>query len=338
MAVALVAGAPAGCAHRPSYEWSPQWRHGHFANPPEWDNRRGGLREVARWILGKRPESQPFSPPRVPNDGAALRANTAGYSVTWIGHATTLVQTGGVDVLTDPFFSRCVAGVICRRGPPGVALSDLPRVDVVLISHNHVDHLDAPSLRALGPHVRYLVPLGVAPWFRAHGLPQVVELDWWQSTTVETARGDATFTMVPAQHWSRRSVHDQFASLWGGWIIDGGGYRTYFAGDTGYPAAFREVGRRFPGIDLALLPIGAYEPRWFMHAQHMTPAEAALAFGELGARRLIGIHWGTFRLSDEPMDEPPRLLEQALGERAQCIAAIAQGQTFFLPAPSLGAR
>ena len=335
VAAVLFAALPtfAGCAPRPSYAWSPQWHAGRFDNPPEWLSRHGGAREALRWLLGKRPEAEPFRPPTVPNDGAALRANTTRYSLTWLGHATVLVQSGGVNVLTDPNYARCLGGVFCRRAPPGLALSCLPPVDVVLISHNHRDHLDEDSVHALAratdARLLFLVPLGLAPWFRAHGLPRVVELDWWQSFTVETAQGRATLTLVPAQHWSRRSLDDENRSLWGGWIIDAGNHRTFFAGDSGYPAAFREVGRRFPGIDVALLPIGAYEPRWFMRPQHMSPVEAATAFRELGARLAVGIHWGTFRLSDEPMAEPPRLFARSLGADAARVLPLSIGETWF---------
>jgi L-ascorbate metabolism protein UlaG (beta-lactamase superfamily) len=140
--------------------------------------------------------------------------------------------------------------------------------------------------------------------------------------------------MVPAQHWSRRGLLDENRSLWGGYVIDAGGTRFYFAGDTGYPAAFKEIGKRFPHIDFALLPIGAYEPRWFMRSQHMSPEEAARAFGELGADTLVPMHWGTFQLADEPMDEPPALLYRAMGRRANRILFLPIGGSYFAPAAS----
>ncbi|HJZ86714.1 MAG TPA: MBL fold metallo-hydrolase [Polyangia bacterium] len=308
-----------------SYPQSQQWRSGRFENPPEWP-RRPGMRAFLRWQLSGRPGLRPagFRPPQIPNDGAELRARRKPPSVTWIGHATLLVQAGGVAVLTDPMFSTRLGGFVRRLAPPGVALRDLPPVDLVVISHNHRDHLDEPSVRALGPDVQFAVPLGLGAWFRRRGLQRVIELDWWQSARFADG---AQVTLVPAQHWSQRSLGDLNASLWGGYLIEAGGARFYFAGDTGYPAAFREIGRRMPGIDYALLPIGAYEPRWFMQSQHISPEEAARAFGELGARALVPMHWGTFRLTDEPLDEPPRLLRQAMGADTDRIIQLAIGET-----------
>jgi L-ascorbate metabolism protein UlaG (beta-lactamase superfamily) len=264
----------------------------------------------------------------MPNDGAALRANVDRTSITWIGHATVLVQAGGLSFLTDPVFSDYV-GVFERKAPPGVALEHLPPIDFVVISHNHRDHLDERSVKALGPSVHFLVPLGTARWFRDLGLTKVTELDWWDSTTVEARGRHAKITLVPAQHWCQRGATDANRALWGGWVVEAGERRVYFAGDTGYPAAFDEIGKRFPSVDYAILPIGAYEPRWFMSPQHMDPAQAARAFHTLGAHRLVPVHWGTFALTDEPMDEPPRLLREALG--ASMILQLAIGETYFEP-------
>lgn len=312
---------------------SPQWHGDHFENPAAWP-KKASATNALKWRLTPR-DAQPtqFTPPYEPNDGRALRANADRPSVTWIGHATVLLQTAGVSILTDPHFGDDTGKLYRRYEPPGVALADLPPIDVVVISHNHRDHLDEGSVRALGPRVHYVVPLGLAPWFRARGLTCVTELDWWQATDVTTRDGRTVhITLVPAQHWSQRSGVDRNKSLWGGYVIDGGGERFYFAGDTGYPAAFTEVGRRFPNIDFALLPIGAYAPRWFMHPQHMSPEDAARAFHDLGARNLVPIHWATFKLTDEPMDEPPRLLYQAMGALANRILFLPIGGSWFGPA------
>jgi L-ascorbate metabolism protein UlaG (beta-lactamase superfamily) len=327
-----------GCAPAVTYERSPQWHGGHFANLASWPTRTGE-RDFLKWQLGGRPPApRGFRAPFVENDGAALRENRTATSITWIGHATMLLQAGGVTVLTDPIFSDAISGLIRRYAPPGVALQSLPRVDVVVLSHNHRDHLDENSVLALGPEVQYVVPLGMAAWFRDRGLVRVTELDWWQSTAVETADGTrATITMVPAQHWSQRSIADRNLSLWGGYIIDAGGRRFYFAGDSGFPAAFDEIGRRFPGIEFAMLPIGAYEPRWFLHPQHMSPEEAAEAFRRLGAHALVPIHWATFHLSDEPPEEPPKLLYRALGAQANRILFLPIGGTYWAP-PDATAR
>ncbi len=187
-----------------------------------------------------------------------------------------------------------------------------------MISHNHRDHLDEPTILALGPAPTYVVPLGMASWFRKRGMRHVIELDWWETTEVTTSSGArVVVSFVPAQHWSQRGLTDENKSLWGGYVLDVGDRRFYFAGDTAYPAAFTEIGKRFPNLDYALLPIGAYAPRWFMRPQHMDPEEAAKAFHELGARALVPMHWGTFHLSDEPMGEPPRRLRAAMGERRE---------------------
>jgi L-ascorbate metabolism protein UlaG (beta-lactamase superfamily) len=323
----------AGCAHPTTthqvYPSSPQWRAGHFHNPGEWPNKMNASNAL-KWRLTPHDHFQPFTPPTQPNDGSQLRANSQRASLTWIGHATVLLQSGGVNVLTDPNFADDTGGLFRRTAPPGVAIQDLPPIDVVVISHNHRDHLDEDSVKKLGPKVQYVVPLGMASWFRARKLTHVTELDWWQSTKV-TARNGATveLTLVPAQHWSQRSGVDKDRTLWGGYVIDAGGKRTYFAGDTGYPAAFAEIGKRFPGIDYALLPIGCYAPRWFMHPQHMAPEEAAAAFRELGAKELLPIHWATFRLTDEPMDEPPKLLYEAMGKLVNHILFLPIGGTFW---------
>jgi L-ascorbate metabolism protein UlaG (beta-lactamase superfamily) len=324
LAILLVTALAAGCA-TPRYA-SPQFRDGRFHNPSSWPG-RPTTRDFFRWVFTR--NSAPtdrFQPPVVANDGAALRANRDRLSITWIGHATTLVQVGGVSILTDPIFSRTV-GFVSRFAPPGVAMADLPPIDVVVISHDHRDHLDEDSVRALGPKVTYVVPLGLGDWFRARGLPKVIELDWWQQTRIVAHGREARVTLVPAQHWGRRGLDDENLRLWGGYVFDAGGARVYFAGDTGYPAAFAEVGRRFPGIDYAILPIGAYSPRWHMRPVHMAPEEAARAVEELGARAVVPVHWGTFHLSDEPMDEPPLLLREALGEHAGKMVLLAIGGT-----------
>jgi N-acyl-phosphatidylethanolamine-hydrolysing phospholipase D len=310
------------------YSQSKQWRNGRFHNPPEWPLRHG-FTGVLRWQLrGRTPAEPNFAPPQVDNDGQGLRDNRSEPSVTWIGHATLLLQAEGMSVLTDPMFSPRILAVR-RLAPPGVSLAHLPPIDVVVVSHNHRDHLDEASVRALGPEVTFVVPLGLAAWFKKRGLHRVVELDWWQETEVAARTSRIRVTLVPAQHWSMRGPLDANRSLWGGYVIESPAVRFYFAGDTGYPAAFKDIGRRYPGIDYALLPIGAYAPRWFMQPQHIGPEEAATAFGELGARSLIPMHWGTFRLSDEPLGEPPVLLRKALGSDVDKLTQLAIGQTFW---------
>jgi len=337
--VAAVAAIAAGCAaptaevaRTPQLARSPQWREAthSFENPPAWPSRIGNT-AMLRWQLGGRPRPAPFEPPFVANDGLRLRANRDRATVTWIGHATVLVQSGGVNVLTDPMFSDAILGAARRFAPPGVTIGRLPPIDVVLVSHNHRDHLDEESVLLLGPEVHYVVPLGMARWFRERGLTRVTELDWWESTTVPGRRGgEVKVTMVPAQHWSQRGLGDRNQSLWGGWVFDAGGRRFYHAGDTGFPAAFDEIGKRLPGIDVAMIPIGAYAPRWFLAPQHIDPQQAAEAFRRVGARVVLPIHWGTFRLSDEPMGEPPGELYRAMGRDANRILFLPIGGTYWL--------
>lgn len=186
----------------------------------------------------------------------------------------------------------------------------MPPDAVAVVSHDHYDHLDRWTVRRLPDTVEWLVPLGLGGWLRRQGVRRVHELDWWQSAE----RRGWTLTCLPAQHWSNRISHPRNSTLWCSWLLEAAGRRHYFAGDSGYFPGFAEIGRRFPGLDLALLPIGAYEPRWFMSYQHMNPPEALRAFHDLGARRMAGMHWGTFDLTDEPVDLAPKVLAQVLGD------------------------
>ena len=303
-----------------------------------------GLGDVLRWQFEARRDGLPKPPlgetPRVVADLAFVRANaTAGAamqpSATWIGHATVLVQQGGINVLTDPIFSERASPVGFvgpkRHVPPGIALADLPHIDLVLVSHNHYDHLDAPSVQALnaqagGPPL-FVVPLGLKPWLADIGITNAAELDWWQSHTLSTPRGSAEIVLTPVQHWSGRGLGDRLKTLWGGYAVFTPGFQTFHAGDTGYSKDFADIRQRFAarqgaaeggGFDLALLPVGAYEPRWFMAQQHVEPAEAVRIHLDLGAKRTLGIHWGTFELTNESLDEPPAKLAEA--RRAQGVS------------------
>ncbi|WP_018383319.1 MBL fold metallo-hydrolase [Wenjunlia vitaminophila] len=264
-----------------------------------------GTRDMLRVMRqgGFRPRGQALADlGRLPvNRSAVPLARTGRTAVTWAGHASFVLRVGDLTVLTDPVWSRRILGTPARVTPVGVAWDALPPVDAVLISHNHYDHMDWPTLRRLPRDTVLLVPAGLGRWFRRRGFTRVTDLDWWECVELEGVR----FDFVPAHHWSRRGLADTCRSLWGGWVVtEPGGHRLYFAGDTGYGPWFTEIGRRYPGVDLALLPIGAYEPRWFLRAVHTDPDEAVRACLDLGARRMVPMHWGTFLLSREPVMEP----------------------------------
>ena len=325
------------------------------------------LAQVLRWrlqsTLGGLPKA-PLAPiPTVAADLDFVHGNvgaTQQPAVTWIGHATVLAQLGGLNVLTDPIFSQRASplGFIGpkRQQPPGVSLRDLPPIDVVLVSHNHYDHLDLASVTALaaqgGGSPLFVVPLGLAAWFRAEGVDRVIELDWWQSHALHTSHGKAELVLVPAQHWSARGINDQMTSLWGGFALFAPDCHFFFAGDTGYSRDFLDMRERFAdrqteamggGFDITLLPLGSYEPRWFMQQQHVNVPEAVKIHRDLGAKRSLGVHWGTFALSDEPLDEPPRVLAalrvaEALSEDEFFTLAIGETrrlQRRQMPAPLL---
>jgi len=233
--------------------------------------------------------------------------------VTFIGHATFLIQTAAGNILTDPMYSQR-AGPMGVLGPrrvrqPGVRFDDLPAISMVLLSHNHYDHCDLPTLRTLARRFDPVVitPLGNAALVRSTGIRRVEEIDWWQDATVAAL----PVTLTPAQHFSARGPFDRNRALWGGFKLIIGGAHVFFAGDSGYAPFFREIRQRLGPIDLALLPIGAYEPRWFMQAVHMNPAEAVQAHLDLEASESVGMHFGTFQLTAEGIDEPERALDEA---------------------------
>ncbi len=315
-----------------------------FFNP---HGRARPLRDVIKWMRTRKRTPWPARVSLDPHPVPPAAVAAGHVAVTFIGHATFLIRTASTVMLTDPVFTSH-AGPFGRIGPhrvrpPAIAASALPPVDIVLVSHNHYDHLQPSSLRLFADRAIYIAPLGVSrqldlptgtdlpPTSGSHGVGRgrtasavypvassgtpvasavgrkISELDWWQRTTV----GGAEITCVPAQHFSSRTPWDRDRTLWCGYVVRVDGVTIYFAGDTGYGPQFRDIGDRCPSIDVALVPIGAYEPRWFMAPVHMNPEEAVRAHRDLRPRVSIGMHFGTFQLTDEAIDAPLRALERA---------------------------
>lgn len=254
-----------------------------------------------------------------------------------------LLQHRGVNVITDPVFSD-YASPVSFAGPkritaPAVTLDELPVVDVVVISHNHYDHLDSASVRALGDGPMYFVPLGVKAWMVEKGITKdrVVELDWWESRSIDVRGVTVEITATPTQHFSGRGLFDRDKTLWASWAVAWGGFTSWFGGDTGYnDQQFREIGQRIPNIDFGIIPIGAYDPQWFMSRIHVNPEEALRIHQDIGAKTSMGIHWGTFVLTAEEIDEPPQRLAAALAEAGlpqDEFTVFAVGKTRSYPAP-----
>ena len=269
-------------------------------------------------------------PVSVPNDGAVLRANGAQPTVTWVGHATLLVQLDGVNILTDPIWSDQAGplGLGPRRlVPPGLRFEDLPPIHAVVISHDHYDHLDLRTVQRLArEHApTFFVPLGVQEWFADRGITGVVELDWWHS---RVHRG-VSFVATPAQHGSGRGLADQNLRLWSSWAVLGRERRFFFAGDTGYTPGLAEIGRRLGPFDVAAIPIGGYSAFTALHPNHVSPEEAAQLLEDVQGRLMVPMHWGTFALNREPYREPPeRLLAEALHRGlSERIALLSPGQS-----------
>lgn len=332
--------------------------HGGFRNP--WPGSvPHGVGGFLRWMFERAqrgrfgpptpPAALPSTAPRI----AAPRAPREELLVTAIGHSSFLLQVGGLNVLTDPVFAERASPIRWagprRRQPPGIAIDALPPIDIVLQSHDHYDHFDDAAVRTIAarhPEALWCAPLGLAAPLRARGVQHVAELDWWDNFS----HGSAELTCIPAAHFSGRSPFDRDATLWCGWALAVAGRQVYFAGDTGYHPAFAEVGARLGACDLIFLPVGAYEPRWFMRPVHMDPDEAIEAFATLTTPRdrmtvhesvMVGMHWGTFLLTDEPADEPAARTRVGWNARdwpAERLWMLNPGETRHLPSPSGSAR
>ena len=293
------------------------------------------LRDVVRWAVTRRPKAWPKwiengdrYEPRSPQSGELL--------ATFVNHSTFLLQWPGLVVLTDPVWSLRVSPVQwsgpARVHAPGIPFDRLPAIDVLLVSHNHYDHMDLATLRRLQQRFTCTIvtTLGNKAFLEARGLRHVTELGWWQTAE---ARGSLQITATPAQHFSARTPFDRNRTLWAGFVLEAGGRRVFYTGDSGYSTHFADIRRRLGPVDVALIPIGAYEPRWFMSANHMNPEEAVRAHLDLGSPLSVAMHFGCFQLTDEAIDEPVRALERARdahGVASSAFRVLEPGETLAI--------
>lgn len=277
-----------------------------------------GFKDFLRWQWerGGPAMNSDITLPVAENNPAFLQQNRTQPTLTWVGHSTFLLQFAGLNILTDPHFTKRASPLSfigpARQTPLGLTLEDLPEIHAVVISHDHYDHLDVGSVEALTARQpdnppRFFVPLQLKAWFADLGIDNVVELDWWDAADFAGWKIHA----VPVQHFSGRGPITRNETLWAGWVLEHPQAKFFFAGDTGYSKDFADIGQRLGPIDLALIPIGAYEPRWFMRAMHVNPTEAVKIHQDVRARRSVGMHWGTFILTDEALDQPPIALANA---------------------------
>ncbi len=292
-----------------------------------------GLKNFLKWQTTR--ERGPWRPYREEPFGAPPPRDVAlgAMRVTFINHATTLIQLDGVNVLTDPMYSRrCSPTEIAgpeRVRPPGIRFEDLPRIDAVVLSHNHYDHLDLPTLRRIAetwPRAQIFAGLGNKAYLAQRGV-ESIDLDWWETRTV----GDITITSVPNQHFSNRGLTDSNGTLWSAWVMTGAKGRAYFGGDTGYGPHFSMIAQRLGPMRLSVLPIGAYRPEWFMSAVHMSPVQAVQASLDLQSTVAVPMHFGTFGLADDGEDEPVEALKTALLTKPAPFKVLGFGEGLDVP-------
>ena len=306
-----------------------------YSNP--WPHEEHSIAALLRWKFGRMPQDERFttddSPaPLVPFIPQAPPGN--GWRVTWLGHASFLIQGLGRSLLIDPVFSDHCAPFpiksLYRRVPPPCQIGNLPPIDAILLTHSHYDHLDLATLRAIGKQTPLVVASGHSAWLRKKGFANVRELAWREVTELF---GGVRLTSTPAQHFSARTPFDRNLGHWCGWLLEGEGVKLWHVGDTGYCPAFREIGEKLGPIDFAMIPIGAYSPRWFMRPIHVDPEESVQVFLDARCRRAVAMHWGTFPLTDEPMSEPPLRLRRAVekaGLPADSFTAGAIGESWMV--------
>jgi len=329
LCLALAACSSLGFRSNPDYDPSkPHHRPDGFVNRYAERSDKPGL---WRWQYERLRDGLPKPPAApvlgVPPDLSLLHSESQQPRVTWVGHATLLVQVDGVNLLTDPHWGHRASPVSFagpkRHQPPGIPFDKLPPIHAVVISHNHWDHLDRDTVQALmdgHPGIRFYVPLGLQHWFKKEIRGAVIEgaarnvwaMDWDQQVSISGKTDAMDLHFLAVQHWSARSLGDRYETLWGSWAVIHPTFRFWFSGDLGYSPDTRDIGQRMGGFDLAAIAIGAYEPRWFMKDSHLNPQEALQVMQEVNAKASVGIHWGTFEgISDEPLDQAPKDLEIA---------------------------
>ena len=300
------------------------------------DHKMATFKEFWKWRKeSKRPE--PLSFPLVKNDPQFLKENRSQKTLTWIGHASFLIQIDGINIITDPHLTKRASPVVfagpSRTTPPGLNIEDLPEIDVIVISHNHYDHLDYQTiLKIIRKQIKnqplVLVPLKLKKLLESFGARNVKELGWWDTTSFNNLNIHA----VPVQHWSNRSFNTN-KTLWCGWVFENEDFKSIFVGDTGYSKDFSTIQQKFGPMDLSMIPIGAYAPRWFMKDHHCNVEEAIQIHKDLKSKKSIAMHWGTFQLTDEPMDEPVKLLKKLTIENnflPDEFIAMTHGESKFL--------
>jgi len=315
------------------YPPSDHFQNGRFFNPGAPEH---GFKQLIKWVTNRKPGAWRENIPSTPGPKPVARVQGGELRTTFIGHATVLIQTEGLNLLTDPVFSERVSPLSFagprRHRAPGIRFEDLPPTDVLLISHNHYDHLDLPTLKrlsALGQPAVFC-PLGVAAILRRAGFSNVTELDWGQSQPWRQIE----IHCVRAQHFSARTPFDRNRTLWAGFVVAFDAGKVYFAGDSGFGPFFEAIGERFKPIRLAFLPIGAYRPEWFMGPVHMNPAEATEVHQIVGAATSVAIHYGTFSLADDSETEPVDALRHCLSQAkpSRPFLVLPEGQACSIPA------